>query len=128
MKCSIKPIKLRTLPWPATKPVYDNQFYILGEQGGVLPYKIGPLSNVADMDRAKTEQSVRNSHAKQKSIASRKHERVVKMAIDGWSDKDIGEAVGYTPRYVQELLKDLRKSGVDIPERKRGRKKKKCKD
>lgn len=54
--------------------------------------------------------------------AREKWDRMAKMAGDGWSDKEIGEALGYTQKYVHERLKRLRRSGVQIPERKRGRK------
>lgn len=54
--------------------------------------------------------------------AREKWDRMAKMAGDGWSDREIAEALGYTPKYVHERLKRLRRSGVQIPERKRGRK------
>ena len=54
--------------------------------------------------------------------AREKWDRMAKMASDGWSDKEIGEALGYTQKYAHERLKRLRRSGVQIPERKRGRK------
>lgn len=59
---------------------------------------------------------------KKENEAREKWDRMAKMAGDGWSDREIAEALGYTPKYVHERLKRLRRSGVQIPERKRGRK------
>ena len=116
--------KLPPAPEP-TKPKKTNSY--TSDAGNVVLFKPSPISTVADMDRHVSEQTKKNSiesrRATHTANAHEKWERMIKMAGDGWSDKEIAEALGYTEKYVRERLKRLRRSGVKIPERRRGCKK-----
>ena len=89
------------------------------QDGTIAEYRPSPLKTV---DTDKVDRSAQNGRAVQTSKAHEKWEKMAKMAGAGWSDKEIAEALQYTEKYVHERLKRLRRSGVNIPERKRGRK------
>lgn len=116
----------RALP-PApepTRPKRTNSY--TSDEGNVVLFNPSPISTVADIGRHITEKSIQNAHKNSRithtANAHEKWERMAKMAGDGWSDREIAEAVGYTEKYVRERLKRMRRSGIKIPERQRGRK------
>ena len=112
----------RALP-PAPEPTRAQKKDLVVTAGGLIAeYRPSPIKT---MDREKINRSAKNGRAARLAAAYEKWDRMAKMARDGWSDKEIAEALQYTEKYVHERLKRLRKSGVQIPERRRGRKREK---
>ena len=105
-------------PLPPAPPVKRPQ-----EKPAKLPEKKSKKFEKSKEEKARSHMAG-GQRIKEKKVneAREKWDRMAKMAGDGWSDKEIGEALGYTQKYVHERLKRLRRSGVQIPERKRGRK------
>lgn len=115
-------INVRNLPSaPTPTKAYKSNDYQVCIEGTVI-YKPESMLHVSNMDKAITAQSRENGRKAQLEKAHENWERMAKMAGDGWSDREIAEAVGYTEKYVRERLKRMRRSGIKIPERQRGRK------
>ena len=104
----------------APEPTRAQRKDLVVTAGGLIAeYRPSPIKT---MDREKINRSAKNGRAARLAAAYEKWDRMTKMARDGWSDREIAEALQYTEKYVHERLKRLRKSGVQIPERRRGRK------
>lgn len=115
-------INVRNLPSaPTPTKAYKSSDYQVCIDGTVI-YKPESMLHVSNMEKAITVQSRENGRKAQLEKAHENWERMAKMAGDGWSDREIAEAVGYTEKYVRERLKRMRRSGIKIPERQRGRK------
>lgn len=70
-----------------------------------------------------SEKALENAHAEKKKEAARKHEIVMRMAMEGKRDHEIVEATGYTRQTVHTMIQNMKRQGIDIPDRKRGREK-----
>lgn len=63
------------------------------------------------------------ARARREGKAERRHDEVVKLARAGMSDEQIAEETGYKKDSIRRIVNQMRREGVDIPHRKRGRKK-----
>lgn len=120
MKCSIKPINLRPIPWPATKPYHDPMIW--GE-GVVSMHRVEKPIPTFDAETVKS-QTIAKARARAAGKAEKRHDLVARLAREGMSYEDIAEKTGYKADSVRRMIGKMRSEGMDIPERKRGRKKK----
>ena len=120
-KAYIKPMELiPNAPAPTRACRKDLSFL---PDGRIVDHKPSPLAKmILEREARELAEGNRRGREAQSRIAHEKWDRMTKMARDGWSDREIAEALGYTEKYVRERIKRLRKSGVEIPERKKGRK------
>ena len=118
-KCSIKPINLRPLPWPATKPHHDPMMW--GESVASMHRAEKPIPTFA-AETVKS-QTIAKARARAAGKAEKRHDIVARLAREGMSDEEIAEQTGYKPDSVRRLIGKMRKEGVSIPLRQRGRKK-----
>ena len=80
-----------------------------------------PIETLSQVSKEHAEIGLRRRHEETR----RKHEEIARLCREGMSDKEIATEMGYTPQSVKKILENLRREGVDIPGRKRGRK---CKE
>lgn len=118
MKSSMK-IK-RALPEAKrlTHTVKDDRF--MG--GGIKTFEVKEPSRKIE-GTPPSEKALENAHAEKKKEAARKHEIVMRMAMEGKRDPEIAEATGYTKQTVHTLIRNMKRKGMDIPDRKPGREK-----
>lgn len=105
-------------PRTATKTVHDNRF--LGE--GINTYIHKPSPSPMD-DFGQSEHTKENASRHKKLEMERKHKIMKVMLKEGATDAEIAEATGYTQQTVHTLIRDMKRQGIDIPDRKRGREK-----
>lgn len=90
--------------------------------GGIKTFEVKEPSRKIE-GTPPSEKALENAHAKKKKEAVRKHEIVMRMAMEGKRDPEIVEATGYTQQTVHTLIRNMKRQGIDIPDRKRGREK-----
>ncbi len=112
----MNPLIKRRLPKAPEPTLPQKTSSYTTQAGNVVMFKPGPALNDYTEERRERARESRNKGTREK------WDRMIKMASDNWSDKEIAEALGYSEKYVHDRLKQLRRSGVQIPERKRGRK------
>ena len=105
-------------PRTATKTVHDNRF--LGE--GINTYIHKPSPSPMD-DFGQSEHTKENASRHKKLEMERKHKIMKLMLKEGATDAEIATATGYTYATVRKILTQWRRAGVDVPDRRRGRKK-----
>ena len=105
-------------PRTATKTVHDNRF--LGE--GINTYIHKPSPSPMD-DFGQGEHTKENASRHKKQEMERKHKIMKSLLEEGATDEEIAAATGYSNGSVRKILAKWRREGVDVPERKRGRKK-----
>lgn len=69
-------------------------------------------------------QTIAKARARAAGKAEKRHDLVARLAREGMSYEDIAEKTGYKADSVRRMIGKMRSEGMDIPERKRGRKKK----
>jgi len=105
-------------PRTATKTVHDNRF--LGE--GINTYIHKPSPSPMD-DFGQSEHTKENASRHKKQEMERKHKIMKAMLEAGATDAEIAAATGYSNGTVRKILTQWRRAGVDVPDRRRGRKK-----
>lgn len=105
-------------PKTATKTVHDNRF--LGE--GINTYIHKPSPSPMD-DFGQSENTKENAARSKKQEMERKHKIMKSLLKEGATDEEIAAATGYSNGSVRKILAKWRREGVDVPDRKRGRKK-----
>ena len=105
-------------PRTATKTVHDNRF--LGE--GINTYIHKPSPSPMD-DFGQSEHTKENASRHKKLEMERKHKIMKLMLKEGATDAEIATATGYTYATVRKILTQWRRAGVEVPDRRRGRKK-----
>ena len=105
-------------PRTATKTVHDNRF--LGE--GINTYIHKPSPSPMD-DFGQSENTKENASRHKKQEMERKHKIMKTMLEAGATDTEIATATGYSNGTVRKILTQWRRAGVDVPDRRRGRKK-----
>ena len=116
MKSSMRII--RKLP-PAPRPTRDYRNPYLDAFGN----RISMPSPVKGFSDEKIRERVKECCEKRKKTAAEKQAIVVKMALEGKTDKEMMEATGYAKDSVRRIINMKRNEGLDIPARKKGRKK-----
>ena len=101
-----------------TKTVHDNRF--LGE--GINTYIHKPSPSPMD-DFGQSENAKENASRHKKQEMERKRKIMKTMLEAGATDAEIASATGYTYATVRKILTQWRHAGVEVPDRKRGRKK-----
>ena len=110
MKCSIRNINLPDAPEPtraAYKPVKREAVK-------------SPIATFAD--RRVREQVRAKARVRRAGKAEKRHDEIAKLAQAGMSDEQIAEETGYKKDSIRRIVNQMRREGVDIPHRKRGRK------
>lgn len=74
-------------------------------------------------DFGQSENTKENAGRKKKEEMLRKHRIMKEMLREGATDEEIEAATGYTYATVRKILTQWRRAGVEVPDRKRGRKK-----
>ena len=105
-------------PRTATKTVHDNRF--LGE--GINTYIHKPSPSPMD-DFGQSENTKENASRHKKQEMEWKHKIMKTMLEAGATDTEIATATGYSNGTVRKILTQWRRAGVDVPDRRRGRKK-----
>ena len=104
-------------PRTATKTVHDNRF--LGE--GINTYIHKPSPSPMD-DFGQSEHTKENASRHKKQEMERKHKIMKTMLEAGATDTEIAAATGYSNGTVRKILTQWRRAGMDVPDRRRGRK------
>lgn len=105
-------------PRTATKTVHDNRF--LGE--GIKTYIHKPSPSPMD-DFGQSENTKENASRHKKQEMERRHKIMKTLLEAGATDAEIAAATGYSNGTVRKILTQWRRAGVEVPDRKRGRKK-----
>lgn len=105
-------------PKTATKTVHDSRF--LGE--GVKTYIHKPIASPMD-DFGQSEESRKKAGRTKKQEMERRHKIMKTMLEAGATDTEIAAATGYSNGTVRKILTQWRRAGVELPDRRRGRKK-----
>lgn len=105
-------------PRTATKTVHDNQF--LGE--GIKTYIHKPSPSPMD-DFGQSENTKENASRHKKQEMERRHKIMKTLLEAGATDAEIAAATGYSNGTVRKILTQWRRAGVELPDRRRGRKK-----
>lgn len=108
----------RKLP-PAPKPTRDRR----DPNYDAFGHRIKALGPVKGFSDEKIRERVKECCEKRKKTAAEKQAIVVKMALEGKTDKEMMEATGYAKDSVRRIINMKRNDGLDIPARKKGRKK-----
>lgn len=112
-------------PFPPTKPIRENRI-VVTEFGNLIRCDgSSPINRMpSSIGYSVTEQTARNSHEAAKAEKKRRWGIVLKMALEGSSNEEIMKATGYkTADTVKSIVHQMRKQGIEIPERRRGCKK-----
>ena len=111
-------IKRKALPYRG-EPTRNHHNPAL-EKDLVTIHRASPVKTFAEEDlRGRVAEIVK----KRQMVASERHDIVARLAREGMSDEEIAEQTGYKPDSVRRLVGKMRKEGVSIPLRQRGRKK-----
>ena len=105
-------------PRTATKTVHDNRF--LGE--GIKTYIHKPSPSPMD-DFGQSENTKENASRHKKQEMERRHKIMKTLLEAGATDAEIAAATGYSNGTVRKILTQWRRAGVELPDRRRGRKK-----
>ena len=105
-------------PRTTTKTVHDNRF--LGE--GINTYIHKPSPSPMD-DFGQSENTKENASRHKKQEMERKHKIMKTLLEAGATDAEIAAATGYSNGTVRKILTQWRRAGVELPDRRRGRKK-----
>lgn len=105
-------------PRTTTKTVHDNRF--LGE--GIKTYIHKPSSSPMD-DFGQSENTKENASRHKKQEMERRHKIMKTLLEAGATDAEIAAATGYSNGTVRKILTQWRRAGVELPDRRRGRKK-----
>ena len=105
-------------PRTATKTVHDNRF--LGE--GINTYIHKPSPSPMD-DFGQSENTKENASRHKKQEMERRHKIMKTLLEAGATDAEIAAATGYSNGTVRKILTQWRREGVELPDRRRGRKK-----
>lgn len=109
--------KLPPAPKTATKTIRDPRFYSYGCHTFMYtPHIPGWAEDKASQERAMQFQERRKKEAYERQMG------VVELAKQGLSDAEIAERTGYRVTTVNNIIGEFRRSGVEIPPRKKGRK------
>ncbi len=101
-----------------TKTVHDNRF--LGE--GINTYIHKPSPSPMD-DFGQSENTKENASRHKKQEMERRHKIMKTLLEAGATDAEIAAATGYSNGTVRKILTQWRRAGVELPDRRRGRKK-----
>ena len=74
-------------------------------------------------DFGQSEHTKENASRHKKLEMERKHKIMKLMLKEGATDAEIATATGYTYATVRKILTQWRRAGVEVPDRRRGRKK-----
>jgi len=105
-------------PRTATKTVHDNRF--LGE--GINTYIHKPSPSPMD-DFGQSENTKENANRHKKQEMERRHKIMKTLLEAGATDAEIATATGYSNGTVRKILTQWRRAGVELPDRRKGRKK-----
>ena len=105
-------------PRTTTKTVHDNRF--LGE--GIKTYIHKPSPSPMD-DFGQSENTKENASRHKKQEMERRHKIMKTLLEAGATDAEIAAATGYSNGTVRKILTQWRRAGVELPDRRRGRKK-----
>ena len=108
--------KLPPVPKTATKMVKDPRYYSWGTHTFAYTPHISGWEDPVVQETAKRVQAQRSSEARQR------YKLVVDLACRGYSDTQIAKETGYKVITIKNLIYQLRREGVEIPPRKKGRK------
>ena len=101
-----------------TKTVHDNRF--LGE--GINTYIHKPSPSPMD-DFGQSENTKENASRHKKQEMERRHKIMKTLLEAGATDAEIAAATGYSNGTVRKILTQWRRAGVELPDRRKGRKK-----
>lgn len=104
-------------PRTTTKTVHDNRF--LGE--GIKTYIHKPSPSPMD-DFGQSENTKENASRHKKQEMERRHKIMKTLLEAGATDAEIAAATGYSNGTVRKILTQWRRAGVELPDRRRGRK------
>lgn len=105
-------------PRTATKTIHDSRF--LGE--GINTYIHKPSPSPMD-DFGQSEESRKKAGRTKKQEMERRHKIMKTMLEAGATDTEIATATGYSNGTVRQILTQWRRAGVELPDRRKGRKK-----
>ena len=105
-------------PRTTTKTVHDNRY--LGE--GIKTYIHKPSPSPMD-DFGQSENTKENASRHKKQEMKRRHKIMKTMLEAGATDAEIAAATGYSNGTVRKILTQWRRAGVELPDRRKGRKK-----
>lgn len=118
MKASMKNLRLPEAK-RLTHTVRDDRYS--GQGAGIHEVRIPPKKIEGTPPSKKV---LEKANAVRSEEAARKHAIVKQMALEGKRGPEIAEATGYTQKTVRTIVRNLRRQGIEIPDRKRGREKK----
>lgn len=105
-------------PRTATKTVHDNRF--LGEGINTNIHKPSP----SPMDDFRQSENTKENASRHKKQEMERRHKIMKTLLEaGATDTEIATATGYSNGTVRKILTQWRRAGVDVPDRRRGRKK-----
>ncbi len=115
-KCSIKKQKLPPIQRPATKPVRNDEYYTVGENGLL----VRRTRELLEINLTPTHQTKKNAHEARSEKARERWKIILQMVKEDADTDEIAAATGYKPSTVQNIINKLRKEGHDIPQRTMG--------